>query len=62
MPYISDAEWSRIDELAPRWSPHTFHMIPGQADLWHVRSEELLAAAQSLRRHLTEQQVKELLK
>lgn len=44
MPYISSAEWDQLDELHGQGDgPGTmFYAIPGDADLWHVRSQEML--------------------
>lgn len=52
MPYISSAEWDQLDELhgvAAGGVGTMFYAIPGEADLWHLRSHELLEMVNKVR-------------
>lgn len=45
MPYISTAEWDQLDEMHGAGAAGIctmFYAIPGDADLWHVQSKEML--------------------
>ena len=52
MPYISTAEWDQLDEMHGAGAAGIctmFYAIPGDADLWHVRSHELLEMVNKVR-------------